>query len=117
MDISYALRSIRRNPAFAIIANVAGLMLARATSRSREFAVRASLGASRMRIMRQLLAESLLLAVIAGGFGVLLAKWSLNAVIGMTSFTIPRTGEIRLDFIVITFATLLSIATGVVFGL
>jgi putative ABC transport system permease protein len=98
-------------------ANVAGLMLARATSRSREFAVRASLGASRIRIIRQLLVESLLLAVIAGGLGVLLAKWSLNAITGMTSFTLPRTGEIRLDLIVIAFATLVSVATGVLFGL
>ena len=89
-------------------ANVAGLMLARATSRSREFAVRASLGASRIRIIRQLLVESLLLAAIAGGLGVLLAKWSLNAITGMTSFTLPRTGEIRLDLIVIAFATLVS---------
>src|SRR5437870_3189787 len=98
-------------------ANVAGLMLARATSRSREFAVRASLGASRIRIIRQLLVESLLLAAIAGGLGVLLAKWSLNAITGMTSFTLPRTGEIRLDLIVIAFATLVSVATGVLFGL
>jgi putative ABC transport system permease protein len=98
-------------------ANVAGLMLARAASRSREFAVRASLGASRIRIIRQLLVESLVLATIAGGLGVLLAKWSLNAVTAMTSFTLPRAGEIRLDLIVIAFATLISVATGILFGL
>ncbi len=98
-------------------ANVAGLMLARAASRSREFAVRASLGASRIRIIRQLLVESLLLAAIAGGLGLLLAKWSLNAITGMASFTLPRTGEIRLDLIVIAFAMLVSVATGVLFGL
>ena len=70
-----------------------------------------------MRIIRQLLVESLLLAAIAGGLGVLLAKWCLNAITGMTSFTLPRTGEIRLDLIAIAFATLVSVVTGLLFGL
>ncbi|HYR88937.1 MAG TPA: ABC transporter permease [Terriglobia bacterium] len=98
-------------------ANVASLLLARSTSRSREFAVRAAIGAGRARLIRQLLAESVLLAFFGGGLGVLLAGWSLNAVKGMTTFNLPRTGEIRLDGMVLGFATLISIATGVLFGL
>ena len=98
-------------------ANVASLLLARATSRSREFAVRAAIGAGRARIIQQLLAESVLLAFFGGGLGVLLAGWSLSAIKGMTTFNLPRTGEIRLDGMVLGFATLISIATGVLFGL
>src|SRR5262249_22277254 len=90
-------------------ANVAGLMLARTASRSREFALRASLGASRMRVIRQLLVESFLLAAIGGGLGLFLARSSLTAITKMTSFSLPRTGEIRLDLVVVAFATLISV--------
>jgi predicted permease len=98
-------------------ANVASLLLARATSRSREFAVRAAIGAGRARLIRQLLAESVLLAFFGGGLGVLLGGWSLSVIKGMTTFNLPRVGEIRLDGMVLGFATLTSIATGVLFGL
>jgi putative ABC transport system permease protein len=98
-------------------ANVASLLLARATSRSREFAVRAALGAGRGRLIGQLLAESVLLACAGGTLGVLLAKWSLTAIPRMSAFDLPRTGEIRLDGMVLGFAMALSIATGVLFGL
>jgi putative ABC transport system permease protein len=98
-------------------ANVASLLLARATSRSREFAVRAALGASRIRLMRQLLVESILLSVCGGVLGVLLATWSLRAIPNMTAFELPRAQEIQMDWPVLAFAAVLSIATGVIFGL
>jgi putative ABC transport system permease protein len=98
-------------------ANVASLLLARAASRSREFAVRAALGASRGRLIRQLLAESVVLAVAGGALGVLLARWSLIGITHMTDLELPRAGEIRLDAMVLGFAVLLSIGTGVLFGL
>ena len=98
-------------------ANVAGLLLARAASRSREFAVRAAVGASRGRIVSQLLAESVVLAVAGGAMGVLLARWSLSGLTHMTAVNLPRAGEIQLDGRVLAFAVLLSISTGVLFGL
>jgi putative ABC transport system permease protein len=98
-------------------ANVAGLLLARATSRAPEFAVRAALGAGRARLMGQLLAESVPLSLAGGMLGVLLATWSLRAIPVMTSFELPRAGEIHLDWVVLGFAAALSVATGVLFGL
>lgn len=98
-------------------ANVASLLLARATSRSHEFAVRAALGAGRGRLIGQLLTESVLLACAGGALGVLLAKWCLSAIPLMSAFDLPRTGEIRLDGVVLGFALAVSIATGVLFGL
>jgi putative ABC transport system permease protein len=98
-------------------ANVASLLLARAASRSQEFAVRAAIGASRGRLIRQLLAESVVLAVAGGALGVLLAKWSLIGIAHMIALELPRAGEIQLDGLVLGFAVLLSIGTGVLFGL
>ena len=98
-------------------ANVASLLLARASNRSREFAVRGALGAARGRLIRQLLAESVLLSSIGGVIGVLLAGWCLRAIPAMTAFDLPRASEIRLDWMVMGFATTLSIGTGVLFGL
>jgi predicted permease len=98
-------------------ANVASLLLARATARSREFAVRSALGAARMRLIGQLLAESVLLSLGGGVLGVLLAAWSLRAIPLMTAFDLPRAGEIHLDWMVLGFAAALSVATGVLFGL
>jgi putative ABC transport system permease protein len=98
-------------------ANVASLLLARATARSREFAVRSALGAARMRLIGQLLAESVLLSLAGGLLGVFLAAWILRAIPLITSFDLPRAGEIHLDWMVLGFAAALSLATGVLFGL
>jgi predicted permease len=98
-------------------ANVASLLLARASSRAREFAVRAAVGAGRGRLIGQLLAESVVLASAAGALGVLLARWSLSGIARMTALNLPRLTEIRLDAMVLAFAMALSVATGVLFGL
>jgi predicted permease len=98
-------------------ANVAGLLLAQATFRAREMALRAALGAARVRLMGQMLAESMLLSISGGILGVLLAGWSLRAIPLITSFDLPRAGEIRLDGWVLGFAAALSLATGALFGL
>ncbi len=98
-------------------ANVAGLLLARATARSREFAVRAALGAARLRLIRQLLVESVLIASAGGVLGLLLANWSLRWIASSTALDLPRVSEIHLDGIVLGFTAALSIATGLLFGL
>jgi len=98
-------------------ANVASLLLARATARSREFAVRSALGAARMRLIGQLLAESVLMSLAGGVLGVLLAAWILRAIPLITSFDLPRAGEIHLDWMVLGFTAALSVATGILFGL
>jgi predicted permease len=98
-------------------ANVASLLLARASSRAREFAVRAAVGAARGRLIGQLLAESVVLASGAGVLGMLLAQWSLRGIGRMTALQLPRIEEIRLDGIVLAFALALSVTTGVLFGL
>ncbi|MBV8866709.1 MAG: ABC transporter permease, partial [Acidobacteriaceae bacterium] len=98
-------------------ANVANLLLARANSRSREFAIRSALGASRSRLIVQLLAESVLLSFAGGIFGMLLAGWTLHAIRSNISPDLPRAGEIHLDWMVLGFAAALSLLTGIVFGL
>jgi predicted permease len=97
--------------------NVANLLLARSTSRQREFAIRLAVGAGQMRIVRQLLTESTLLAFIGGGLGLLLAKFGTAAAIAAVPQTVPRAEEIGLDLHVLLFTVLVSLAVGVVFGL
>jgi putative ABC transport system permease protein len=97
--------------------NVANLLLARSTARQREFSVRAALGAGHARIVRQLLTESLVLAMIGGAFGLLLAKWGTAAAIAAVPRSLPRAEEIGIDFRVLLFTLSISVITGIVFGL
>jgi putative ABC transport system permease protein len=98
-------------------ANVANLLLARATAREREIAVRKALGASGGRLVRQLLSESILLSVCGGALGVLLAGALLPAVRSMSPGTVPRLGEAKIDGAVLVFSLVLCAITGIVFGL
>jgi len=97
-------------------ANLASLLLARSTARFREFAIRVAMGASRGRLIRHLLAESLVLGTIGGCFGLLLAKWLLGVIAHATLVNLPRSTEIRLDPIVLGFSAVLSLVTIVLFG-
>ncbi|HJU87953.1 MAG TPA: ABC transporter permease [Gemmatimonadaceae bacterium] len=98
-------------------ANVANLMLARAVRREREFAIRAALGAGRRRLVRQLLVESLVLAAIAGGLGVLFARWGVDAIRGLAPTDLPRLNELSIDGRVLAFAIAISVLTALLFGL
>jgi putative ABC transport system permease protein len=98
-------------------ANVANLLLARASVRGKEIALRAALGANRARIIRQLLTESMLLATIGGGLGLLVAEWATTALIAAVPQNIPRAGTIQLDGTVFVFTLIISLGTGIVFGL
>lgn len=98
-------------------ANIAHMMLARASTREREIAVRTALGASRARILRQFLTESALLAVAGGLVGVLIANWGLRALLAWAPEEITQFGSITLDARVLIFALAISIGTGLAFGL
>src|SRR6185436_9659638 len=97
-------------------ADVANLMLTRTGSRQRELAVRSALGASPARVVRQLLTEGLVLAVIGGAAGVLLAWWTMGAMLSLAGEALPRVESIAFDRRVLMFTALLSLLTPLLFG-
>jgi len=98
-------------------ANIANLLLARFAARRKEIAARLALGASRAGVLRQLVTESMLIAVLGGVVGLLLAQWALGAVVALGADLIPRAVEIGLDPIALVFALMVTLATGLLIGL
>jgi len=97
--------------------NVANLLLAKAAPRQREMAIRSALGARSRHLVRQLLTESILLAILAGGVGMLLATWGTRALVALSPDSLPRAGEIGFDWRVLIFTAAIALTTGIIFGL
>jgi putative ABC transport system permease protein len=118
LGVSAALMGLVALVLLIACANLANLLLARATERGKEIAIRLSIGASRARIVRQLLTESLMLAVAGGLAGVALARWIIDSIMALKPPTaVPITLELHVDWRVLVFSMIVSVITGVLFGL
>src|SRR5438105_3636364 len=98
-------------------ANVANLLMAHAASRQKEIAVRSALGAGRLRIMRQMITESVMLAVFGGALGTLLAIWGVRGLVALSGANIPATANVKIDVTVLVFTLVTSLITGLLFGI
>lgn len=119
-DIRSTLLVLLASVGFVLLiacANVANLILARSSGRAREFAIRSVLGATQTRVIRQLLTESLLLAIAGGGLGLLFASWGTQGALAVLPHALPRASDIRIDPRVLLFTLVVSILTGALFGL